>query len=275
MRKFVFGLTALAFAAGSLLGTSSASALTAVQLLNLGATGLVTANDTSREFLENTGPVQSADPNVVDVGDRLTGVLTIETVEYANGQPTQDTGIANEWIVGVFSTEVTAKNDLGGGIFQFVFGAPGGGDGVVATLFSLPGATAFDIAQDGYASLFATFTGGSKLFDVSLIAANGDNWSAISPSDDISVVTFQNPVNFGFDATITDALAGINFANDQIVGNGKAFENITDNNGDFPLANDIDVLFTIEGSVIPEPATAGLMGLGLLATLGMRRRRTA
>lgn len=278
MRKFVFGLTALAFAAGSLLGTSSASALTAVQLINAGAGGTLKAEDKSREFLENTGPVQDPNANVIDVGDRLTGVFQIEGLEYAGGGTASlVAGSGNEFIVGVFSTELAVKNDFGG-FFQFQFAAPGGGDGVIASVYSLPSTTVFDITEDGYlgpGNLYETFTGGTKLFDLEFIAANGNFWTAFANTDDTGLITLANSVNFNFEVTITNALPSLNFASNIAEGSGKVDNNLTANSSDFPLANDIDFNMQIGHSVIPEPATAGLMGLGLLATLGMRRRRTA
>jgi hypothetical protein len=280
MRKFVFGLTALAFAAGSLLGTSTASALTAVQLINAGAGGSLKAEDKSREFLEKTGdvndPSYNSDPNIIDIGDRLTGVFQIEGLEYeGGGTASLVAGSGNEFIVGVFSTELVVKNDFGS-FFQFEFAAPGGGDGVFASVYSLSPGTVFDITTQGYVDLYNTFTSGTKLFDLSFVAANGNFWTAFANTDDTSQISLSNSVNFNFEVTITDILASLNLASDIAQGSGKVDNNLTANSGEFPLANDIDFNLQIGvGEVIPEPATAGLMGLGLLAALGMRRRRTA
>lgn len=269
-KKYMAAIAGAAFALAGF-GAQDAMALSAAQLFAKGGLANVTADDTSRETLVNNVVSEGDTGNILDVGDRLRGVLSIENFQYTNGASSESTGGSNDYVVAVFETEVATKVGIAPGVFNFGFGAPGGGDGVVATFYSLPGSTVFDIAQDSDASLTALFTGGTKLFDLSILSANGDFWNATA-GEDTNGLSFANPANFGFDLTMTDeSIPGLFFLSDDVLGNGKAFLNVTNNNDDFELANDVDLIFS---GTIPEPMTAGL-GLLSLGALALRRRRQA
>ena len=99
-----------------------------------------------------------------------------------------------------------------------------------------------------------------------LIVSNILSWLAV-----IALTAITNTSTFSFDTTIINDVSDIRFANDDAIGSGRVFANVSNNNDDYEIANDVDFFFSV---AIPEPMTAG-MGVLSLGALALRRRRKA
>lgn len=253
--------------------------------------GFQQLSDNSAEYLINGAT--STGVNTVDVGDRLRGIFTIETVEKAPF-PTRFLGTGgNDELTGIFDLVVTAKSG-GPGAFQFTFAPSGalaayGGVNVGAAFFADSSVDYTRINQPGcttIACMEGRATDGSLFWSVGFTSAS-NFWVANAVSDDITAIgSIPAPGNGGsFNTGVSlianpaatgPALGLVNCFNPllgaivqvSMCGSGSL---LGTGGVETPFQSFDDVNFTINR--IPEPATLGLMGLGLLGVAFASRRR--
>lgn len=268
------------------IGTASAASVSDTLF-----TGFQQLSDNSAEYLINGA--NSVGVNTVDVGDRLRGIFTIETVE-KSPFPTRFLGTGgNDELTGIFDLVVVAKSG-GPGAYQFTFAPSGalaayGGANVGAAFFADSTPDYTRVRQTGcvdIACMEARATDGSLFWAVGFTSPN-NFWMATAFSDDITTIgSIPAPGNGGqFNAGVNlianpaatgpalglvqcfNPLLGVNVmvsmcGSGSLLGTGGV---------DTPFQSFDDVNFTINR--IPEPATLGLMGLGLLGVAVAGRRR--
>jgi len=294
-----------AAAAAILLGLSpqAANADTINQILTSGTDSTPLLSDNSAEYLINAG---GATDTTVDVGDRLRGILQINSIE--NGSPllVPVGSDGNSELTALFDVVVTGKYCTAPGIdCRFTFGAYAGFATVADGLgFALaPGAAiaffedtnGYDFTRtDGIAAGIVSATDGDAFW---LFGFDGidDFWAARTDTDDISDVQFvESPGNFGtFNAglSLLDNPFGIDLGDvactrpisaqpgNQVglVGPGNVTVNACasgvviapdETNEGFQAWDDVN--FRI--ALVPEPGTLSIVGLGLLG-LGYASRR--
>lgn len=255
-------------------------------------TGFQQLSDNSAEYLINGA--NSVGANTVDIGDRLRGIFTIETVEQSPS-PTRFLGAGggNDELTGIFDLVVVSKTG-GPGAWQFTFAPSGalaayGGANVGAAFFadSTPDYTRISIPGcNTIACMESRATDGSLYWAVGFTSPT-NFWMATAFSDDITTIgAIPAPGNGGqFNAGVNlipnpaatgPALGLVNCLNPlmgvivqvSMCGSGSL---LGTGGVATPFQSFDDVNFTINR--IPEPATLGLMGLGLLGVAVAGRRR--
>lgn len=257
-----------------------------------------------QQLSDNSAEYQNADLNgngLLDLGDQLRGIFTIETIE-KTGFPTHQLGQAsgNNELTGLFEAVVAAvfstpDNPLTLFVdetsYTYIFAPTASfgatyGPGAMIAMFedSTPdytrvlNATCVDIA-----TCEATATNGSPFMTLGFSAAN-NFWQATSTTNNIaSIGAIPAPGNGGvFNAGLNILSNSSGLAFNQvdcgIVGNmvdvcGSGSLLGTGGVGT-PFQSFDNVDFTVNAKV-PEPATLGLLGLGLLGMGAMVRRRKA
>jgi len=237
-RKLRDGLLATAAAGALVLGAGSASALTVGSLLSSG--GLFSLSDNSAEYLiKGVDPVTgvaNTNPDVVELGDVLRGIASIDTVTKGAVQTGIGTGTAYNELTILFEIAVTNKVAVGGALsgggtctslvcFEFgptaSFAAEVGGlgfantAGAMAAFFEDPAqdftrtiltdtdlvtagtqTTPASIAADLLA-MEASATGGLPFWLVGLDVID-DFWLAGTTGDNITLLNLlSNPTSFG------------------------------------------------------------------------------
>jgi len=274
-----------------LIGALGASSANAAALTDTLFSGRQLLSDNSAEILVNANG--STTDKIVDVGDRLTGILELQTTE--KGGVTRQLGgsSGNSEFSGIFDITVLAKiaPALPGGNYTFIFGPSAGfqatyGAGAMVALFE-------DTTPD-----FQRESGGAvtTVNDAMILASNGtfvatlgfnsaDNfWAAESKKDDIAAIGstpvpgsgggFNSGLNFltlapGFKF---DTVACGNVITGTIVQVGSCGSGSLLGTGGVgtPFDSFDDVNFAVNR--IAEPGTLALLGLGLLG-FGVARRR--
>lgn len=285
-------LTAIsALAALGIAGTANAASVSS-QLFN----GFQLLSDNSAEYLvkgaNNTDPLLAT---TVEVGDSLSGILSIDTVEQTGSANHLGSGGVNE-LTAIFQITVVGKdtNGVNGCATAFCFSfAPStsfatdlSGDARWAGVDTTGAMVAFyeDSAND-YNRLgtdlnadIASASGGSAFWLAGIGGAN-DFWAANAVSDNIAAIG-ATPVpgngggyNVGLSLLgnphgpmldLVNCLNGpVNFCGSgSLLGTGGATT---------PFDSFDDVNFAV--NVVPEPATLGVFGLGLLGMGAFARRR--
>lgn len=273
-------------------GISAANA-TSVNSVVAGQDNLL--SDNSAESLINAG---NSSDTIVDVGDRLRGILNIGTVENSNGNTNLGSAGVNE-LTAIFDITVMSKSCGTGGLnCTFEFGPTasfqaelaawgfsyGGSDAMIA--FFEDSTPDYDRGAGGVptiAAAEATATDGNAYWLFGLDNVD-DYWRARSDSDDIAAITIPN-FDFGDLAaalTMFENPTGMAVASDRICATSIggftvatadvcALGNLLTPTGATPFQSFDDVNFTI--SSVPEPATLGLLGLGLMGIGFAARRR--
>lgn len=254
-------------------------------------------SDDSAEVLVNNDANATIDP-----GDYLVGILGITSF------PTSgvDASTVNE-MTAIFAAEVVSVSAIdpiacsGGGTITscstFVFKAVPDFNAAVAAADGLTGASSPTFTQldgspltsdtiaifledsannfnrDGgsQADGFNTTTDGTSRLIVEQIAANGDFWSAIGPADILEFLTVDSGSgvgSFNINATITGQGYDGWVFDPRITASGNLKPTETSS---FLITD--DATFEVNASKIPEPATLGLMSLGLLGFAASRRRK--
>lgn len=253
--------------------------------------GFQQLSDNSAEYLINGD--NSIGINTVDVGDRLRGIFTIETVE-KSPFPTRYLGVGgNDELTGIFDLIVVAKTG-GPGAYQFTFAPSGalsayGGANVGAAFFADSTPDYTRVRQTGctdIACMEGRATDGSLFWSVGFTSAS-NFWVASAVSDDITAIgsipapgnggSFNTGVNLIANPAATGPALGLVDCFNPLLGaivqvSMCGSGSLLGTGGvDTPFQSFDDVNFTINR--IPEPATLGLMGLGLLGVAFAGRRR--
>jgi hypothetical protein len=284
--------------AAAMLGFGTAQATSVSSALY---SGIIQLSDNSAEYLINPAGVVDTK---LDVGDKLRGIFTMETVEQlATSQTKNLTPPINE-LSGIFEIEVTAKTTIGGAIgggtcaslYCWTFGPSASfqstyGTGAMVAWYEDP-THEFTRLGASIATLEGNVTDGalywvSGFSGVGGAAAAGEFWQAGAVTDDLSVVggipapgnggTYNSALNLLTDnsgltiykVACFDQLALSLGLVDQcgsgsLLGTGGA-------NTPYDSFDNVDVVMSI-----PEPTSVLLMGLGLVgmgATVISRRRR--
>lgn len=243
--------------------------------------GFQQLSDNSAEYLiNNTGGATT-----LDIGDRLRGIFTVETVEKGATTHYLGAGGGNNELTGLFDLVVTGKSG-GPGNWSFTFAASGMLDsyaaGAAVVFFEDP-AKNYSRIGGSLATLEATATGGS-VYWVLGVAVPGA-WTASAFSDDVGAIgSLPAPLVGGsYNAALSLLLnnsgrqfnkvacflpTGLGFvdmcASGSLLGTGGV-------NTPYDSFDNVD--FTI--NLVPEPASAALFGLGLLGMGAIARRRKA
>ena len=256
--------------------------------------GFQQLSDNSAEVLLN--PDGSIDATgIINMGDRLRSIFTIETVEKA-GNPTRGLGAGsgNNELSGIADITVTNILNPAAGIFIYSFSATAG----LAAEFGLAGTSAAIVLFEDPAAEYERTTGATctsaaingdcedNVNDGAVYAAfgfGGGNgaWTAQAVTNDINVIgavpapgnggTFNvglvNIAGGSHTATFGNVACGVG-GTVQICGSGSLL-GIGGVTTPYDIFDNID--FTINNAV-PAPATLALFGAGLLGFSATRRR---
>ncbi|MHB1084764.1 MAG: PEP-CTERM sorting domain-containing protein [Thiobacillus sp.] len=253
--------------------------------------GLNQLSDNNAEYLVNAdGSLSDAGDSKLDMGDRLVGMFTIETIESLAGGTTNNLNATGRELTGVFDVTVISKSQDLLGNFNYLFAATAG-SGIAVSVFD-DGVQDFSRIDGGVgtraarlAALMGTANGGLSFLDLSI----NQYWVATTTTDDISVLGALPPgqaVNsFLVSLNIVNNNSGLEFdkVNCGVQPAGLLAFHQTDICGSgsllgvegavTPFDSFSNVDFTI--NVIPEPGMLALMGLGLLGMGASLRKRKA
>ncbi|MFO1386193.1 MAG: PEP-CTERM sorting domain-containing protein [Chitinivorax sp.] len=281
-------------AAAAVLLACSAS-VNAANITNTLFSGFQQLSDNSAETIIKAQN-STSNPKLLEVGDRLHGIFTIETIEKSpNPKRLLGTG-GNYDLSGIFDITVTGKNG-GPGAYSFTFAPTASfqalyGSGAMIAFFEDPvnnytrttDATCTSSAAGGNCE--QNITDGNLLW-VAGFGTSLDFWQANSITDNIAQIgAIPAPNNGGTYNLGLSQLAGgtgpslglVNCFNlhtftptqNNICGSGSLLGTGGVNT---PYTSFDNVDFTINVNKVPEPAILGLMGLGLIGMAAGRRKK--
>ena len=283
--------TLLATAIGGLFATGSAIAGN----IPMYAGALNQLSDNSAEFLINGDTSTGA--TTLDMGDRLHGIFTIETVENLSAGGQTNLATNSHELTGVFDITVVGKTGSAGS-YSWVFAATTSIDNTVAGLGVLTGTTAgtaamlFQDTAKNYTRIGCATTAACEATatDGSLWAALGfganSYWTATAITDDISVIHNITPpangggFNSGLDFFINNTgyspeksacfdVSSVSFKANDVCGSGSLL-GVGGANTPFDSFDNVD--FTVK--LLPEPGSLALLGISLAGLAGVSRRRS-
>jgi hypothetical protein len=287
-----FRTALLATATAGVMGIGM-SAANAVPLANVLFQGSQQLSDNSAEILIN-GPT-STGATTLDVGDRLRGVLSIQTVE--QGTTTRPVGTAgNNELSAIFDIEVASKSCSVSGC-SFTFKPTATFQTEVSGLgFANPSSNAMiaffedstpDFTRGGtVAAGEASAKDGSKFWLFGMDTSVGDFWNATAISDDLALLNSglfapTTPVgSFQTGLSLLDnpsglVLTSVSCTNLFTLTSGSHTGGCAEgglsvkSGGDFDMWDDVNITV----NVVPEPATIGFLGLALAGMGFVSRRR--
>lgn len=295
-RTLILGLASAAMSLG--LGMAPASAATIDEILNTGGGGEWLLSDNNAEYLIN-GP-NSTGESTLEVGDRLRGIIGWETAEqqFAPGDTYPLIGADQQELTALFDITVTSITTQADGCpenFCFTFGATAGFDAEMAAL----GFTDIDGAAIAYfIDNTQEFTRNGTIANAESLVTDGtaywlfgfegsDFWNATSSTNDVSGFSGTPTAdgNFNVGLSLLENLSGVQlglfdclnpFTNVAVSVQGCASGGLLAPGAlsEYDLFTNADM--TIQVVPVPEPATIGIFGLGLLGLglVGRRRRRS-
>lgn len=277
----------------------------AIAALGLGASGIAQAtpianqffpginqlSDNNAEYLINSnGTLSDSGDSTLDMGDRLVGMFTIETIEQLVGGGSNNLNASGRELTGIFDVTVTSKTATLTG-FNYFFEATAGDD-IAIRVFD-DGVQDYSRIDDGtgtraarLATLMGTASGGLSFLDLGV----DQYWFSATTTDDIAAIGALPPGQ-----AVNSFLVSLNIINNN---SGLEFDKVdcgvspagplafhqTDVCGSgsllgvagatTPFDSFSNVDFAV--NVIPEPSVLALMGLGLLGMgISLRKRNAA
>jgi hypothetical protein len=252
-------------------------------------------SDNSAERLINGATSTGA--TTLDVGDRLRGVLAINTIENLTtgaASTTIGNGTANSELTAIFDVTVLTKTGSAATGWTFTFGA-------TASFASDPLLAGFTGSKTNAAAAFFEDTGAKDFIRSGTVAAgetsatNGtpywlfgltgdDFWTATSASDDVTALPppGSNIANFNIGLSLLlnpngpllsprscfNQVGGVLATVDTCASGDVVPKGSTSG---FDVYDNVD--FTLSPAAVPEPGTLALFGTALLGWAGLRRRK--
>lgn len=275
------------------LATAAAGAL--VLGMGVGTANAASITDllySATQFEDDSFESQSEDlnnNNLLDVGDTLRGILKIQTLVDLSGGggpniDIQDAGTGNNELAAVFEAQVLTKTAIGGGLFNFTFGA----NTDFGTEFGVAGAMVVFYEDPNHEfTKTCTTTGsggdcegniidGTRSLVLGIGGDGGEFWTTFAAPDNVGALDGLLTTNtFGFFniglnvlETIYPFVAQVGpDASGTGAVHGDTFGGVNQSPYDAQDDTDFGMVFDVV-----EPGTLGIMGLGLIG-LGLLRRR--
>jgi len=293
-----FSKAILGAACSALFAIGAAQAATVSSQLYGGVNQL---SDNSAESLIDMNVGAQSVAGRVDIGDRLRGIFTIETVEPLGGGSTRNLGggSGNNELSGLFDITVVGKLDLGAaagaGRYQYVF-APtasfaaeiGGPAGTMVAFYEDTNAEYSRLAPTCTTTGFggdceANIKDGSLLWALGVNGGGDEFWTASAFTDIIGLIgaasssTAGGFFNVGLDLLLNNStreFLGVDCGfpaaptSLEFCGSGSLLGR---SGAATPYDSFDNVDFTI--NLVPEPSTIALAGLALLGVAAASRRR--
>lgn len=281
----------IAAAAVLLACSASANAANITSLLTNGMNHL--SDNSADQLIDNNGNT------TLDVGDRLRGIFTIDSLENINGAVGLGVSTPNHELAGLFDIEVASKVFLGGTSYSWTFKPTATfesiyGTGAMVAFYEDATAEFSRLSPAGGGTCTTPGAGGdceANVIDGTLfwvagqVAGNPNNfWSAFSAAGDSPTVLGSDAsgglggfYNLGLSQLVggTGPALGLRTcaggSSNAVCGSGSLLSKGSESS---PYDNFDNVDFYISVNKVPEPAVLGLMGLGLIGMAAGRRKKT-